>query len=168
MRDTNRQADKCKSRITGPTRNKASHAPLAPTGPSCAAPAQRDLSRTKVGQAGRRVGLRDEPRTMGPHRSQLRSACACCSRSEPNGNTTSRRFRYTCFRSRAIVSCKEHAAAASVGCACARGRTQRLSRPSIWAAPPRRQTHLRRRPPALVRQTQCNLLQRSVMACAVR
>ena len=48
------------------------------------------------------------PLTMGPHRSQLRSACACCSRSEPKGNTTSRRFKYICFRSRSIVSC--HAA----------------------------------------------------------
>mmetsp|Transcript_16277 Transcript_16277/g.48806 ORF Transcript_16277/g.48806 Transcript_16277/m.48806 type:complete len:224 (-) Transcript_16277:297-968(-) len=43
-------------------------------------------------------------KTMGPQRSQLRSACACCSRSEPKGNTTNFRFRYTCFRSREIVS----------------------------------------------------------------
>lgn len=46
----------------------------------------------------------EERGTMGPQRSQLRSACACCSRSEPKGKTTSRRLRHTCFRSRAMVS----------------------------------------------------------------
>ena len=43
-------------------------------------------------------------RTMGPHRSQFRSAACCSSRPELKGNTTSTRFWLIRRRSRLIVS----------------------------------------------------------------